>query len=332
MKEKGRVEKSGEGKGGGVGGYSEELREEMIHYFGLAVREYFLVEEISFKNDMVVLEVGVGSGKAIELLKGRVREFWGVDKSVELIEVLEDEYRVGGSEKGDGKREREEESPIQLISLDICDEWVYLGKKFDVVFSLDTLEHVDYPERFFSFVARHLKRREEGGGLGVIIFPNECQDRHHGVTWFGKKGELLRLIEEAGLEMAELKELQMTSWHQWIKKLFWEWPKWMVVRYFRWRQDLGGEGKRNINDKREAGEENSVFPQEFDETFSFRIRKGLREGSKIKRLLLYGLSLYASLISWLIRRRPIYVKKELAGDDIRNKRLLILVKLTQRGR
>ncbi|RLE00375.1 MAG: hypothetical protein DRJ11_11785 [Candidatus Aminicenantes bacterium] len=95
---------------------------------------------------------------------------------------------------------------------------------------------------------------------------------------------------------------------------------------------MGGEKRRKISNKREAGEKNFVFPQEFDETFSFRIRKGLREGSKIKRLLLYGLSLYASLISWLIRLKPIYEKKELAGDDIRNKRLLILVKLTQRGR
>ena len=281
------MEKSGEGKGGGAGEYSEELREEMIHYFGLAVREYFLVEEISFKNDMVVLEVGVGSGKAIELLKGRVREFWGVDKSVELIELLKEEYGLcsenrgrcverekndeGGeieesrrykSESGEksgrgggdlvrageqGKeRVREEErsgdrqnlAEVKLICLDVCEEHASLGKKFDVIFSLDTLEHVDYPERFFSFVARHLKRREEGDGLGVIIFPNECQERHHGVMWFGDKGELVRLIGKAGLEVSELKELQMTSWHRVIKKLFWEGPKEVVIRLGGWRKNL----------------------------------------------------------------------------------------------
>lgn len=275
----------------------------MIHYYGLAVREYFLVEEIYFRSDMEVLEIGVGAGKAIELLKGSVREFWGVDKSAEMIERLKGEYGVvDGSEGGDGK----EVAALRLICLDVCDEHALLGKKFDVVFSLDTLEHVECPGMFFSFVARHLKEE----GVGAIIFPNESAEKHHGVTWFGEREEVVRLIKDAGLVVGEIKELQMTSWHRWIKKLFWGGPKEVVFRLVGQRrnlEELGGE------------KGDSALPQEFDETFSFRLRK---DGG----FELFFLSLYAALISWLVRLRPIYMKKELTGDDIRNKRLFLLVK------
>jgi len=86
-----------------------------------------LVEKIS------ALEIGVGTGSTAELIAGRVNEFWGIDISKELIAVLNSIYE--GNKR------------INFYCCDVCSD-VSLGKKFDAIYSADTLEHIKQPKVF----------------------------------------------------------------------------------------------------------------------------------------------------------------------------------------
>ena len=248
-----------------------------MRYFGFAVREQYLGKVVDFTPGMAVLEIGIGAGKAAELLRDRVKEFWGVDKSAELVEWLRRVY----------------DRRIRLLCLDVCDEGADLGKKFDVVFSLDTLEHVECPGRFFVFFVRHL----EEDGQGVALFPNESAERHHGVTWFEEEGVLREAVEEAGLEVMRLVELRITAWHRVVKALFWTAPKKLVGR----RETRNGGGSL------------------FDETDAFRLAR--RKGPAA---FLPGV--YAAAVSRLAGLFPLYRERELAGGEVRDKRLLLLLR------
>jgi len=253
-----------------------------MRYFGFAVREHYLGKAVDFAPDMAVLEIGVGAGKAAEILRDRVKEFWGVDHSAGLVEMLREEY-------GEGRDAR-------FFLLDVCDERAGLGKKFDVVFSLDTLEHVPCPGRFFVFFARHLGE----DGQGVVLFPNESAAKHHGVTWFEEEEALREVVEEAELEVVRLVELKMTAWHRVVKAVLWGWPKSLAGR--------AGQGK-----SREA--EGSLF----DETESFRLAR--RKGPAV-----FFPAVYAGAVSRLARLFPLYRERELTGGEVRDKRLLLLVR------
>lgn len=272
-----------------------------MRYFGLAVREHYLLEVVKFRAHMGVLEIGVGAGKAVKLLKNKVKEFWGVDASKELVDILNSEYFSSAGRLAVKKGNKElDKDKTRLICLDVCDEEALLGKRFDVIFSLDTLEHVECPQRFFSFTAKHLKEE----GRGVVVFPNESAEKHHGFTWFEKKKELENVIKQAGLRIELIHELRMTFWHRWIKKLFWDGLKKILLC-------IGGRD----DDKDEAV---CFSSQVFDETFSFRIKQG-------GRFKLYLLSIYASMISWMIRLGPLFKRRELQGEEIRDKRLLLIL-------
>jgi len=309
----------------------ERQRKKAMRYFGFAVREHYLEKVVDLTPDMAVLEIGVGAGKAVEILRDRVKEYWGVDKSAELVEWLKSTYEMDQQRRkydaGKENRDAQLKSPatsglnnkssltdgvaksptggrsdagggIRLLCLDVCAEGADLGRSFDVVFSLDTLEHVECPGRFFSFMARHL----EDDGRGAVLFPNESAERHHGVTWFEDEGALRRAIEEAGLEVVRLLELRMSAWHRAIKAVFWTAPKRLT----------------RISPSPSSFRSSSSF----DETEAFRLARMKGPAAQLA-------ALYAGAVSRLARLFPLYRERKIRGGEVRDRRLLLLVRRVQ---
>jgi len=110
---------------------------------------------------------------------------------------------------------------VNLYCLDICKNSSFLNKKFDIIFSADTLEHVESPQGFFNFIKKHLKSE----GVVLITYPNESKDKHHGITWFNDKEQLLEIIDKAGLRVDRLFEVRETVWHRIIREFLWDFPK-----------------------------------------------------------------------------------------------------------
>ena len=156
-----------------------------MRYLGFSTRDYLILENITLNKETSVLEIGVGTGSTAELMIGRAKEFYGVDISKELIEELNSIYSNNNF--------------VNMYCVDICSN-TSLGKRFDVIYSADTLEHIEQPNGFFNFIARHLF----SDGVAIVTFPNESEKKHHGITWFNCKTELFKLINSTGLKIIQL--------------------------------------------------------------------------------------------------------------------------------
>ena len=151
-----------------------------MKYCGFSTRSYLLLENASLNKNLSLLEIGVGLGAVADLIKGKIKKYCGVDIACEVIDYLSSLYK--------------EDDSINWCCLDVCRNSASLHKKFDIIFSADTLEHVELPEKFFNFIKKHLNK----DGVVLLTFPNESKDKHHGITWFNNKNELLEIINRAG--------------------------------------------------------------------------------------------------------------------------------------
>ena len=248
-----------------------------MKYHGFSTRDYLILDNIPInKQEISVLEIGVGTGSTAELIIGRVKEFCGVDISRELIEVLSATYRNNNS--------------VNLYCLDVCSD-ASLGKRFDVIYSADTLEHVKQPKGFFNFIVRHLSF----DGIAVVTFPNESEGKHHGITWFNNKIDLLMLIDSVGLKVVNLSEVRGTIWHKIIRKYLWDLPKSLISR-------------QNM----------TISPQTFEQTEAFQI---LQDRSIKAKFFSY----YAKTITEIAALIPLYDYFEV-GQKINNEILLLRLK------
>lgn len=246
-----------------------------MRYCGFNARDYLLLEHLPSDKQLSLLEIGVGLGSVVEKLRGRVKEYCGVDISRQLIDYLSSLYHN-----------------LEYVSwhcLDVCKESSSLRKDFDIVFSSHTLEHVASPQGFFNFVARHAKP----DGIIFVIFPNDSQEKHHGITWFNNKKKLLGIIERAQLKIIKFLEIKETPWHRAIRLFFWSIPRSIILR------------KENM-------------PQTFEETDAFKIAQADNIASKV-------IGLYANIITKLAAVFPLY-KYSNVGENIRNKDLFICLK------
>ncbi|MBA7510281.1 hypothetical protein ES705_02257 [subsurface metagenome] len=235
-----------------------------------------ILDNIPIGKETSVLEIGVGTGSTAELIVARVKEFCGVDISKEIIEVLNSFYVNNVC--------------VNMYCLDVCSD-VSLGKRFNVIYSTDTLEHVKQPKVFFNFIVRHLFF----DGVAVVTFPNESEEKHHGITWFNSKADLLMLIDRVGLRVINFYEVRGTTWHRIIRKYLWELPKSLVSR-------------QNM----------TTLPQTFEQTEAFQI---IRDGGIKTRFFGY----YARTITKLAALFPLYDYFEV-GQKINNKVLLMCLK------
>lgn len=247
-----------------------------MRYYGFATIDYLILENLHFHKDLSVLEIGVGTGSTARLIIGKVKEFWGVDISNENIDQLTSVYK--------------NDKTVKFYTVDVCKD-SYVGKKFNIVFSADTLEHVKESKGFFGFIAKHLSP----DGVALVTFPNESEKRHHGITWFNRIEELLTLIDSSGLEIIDFYQVKKTYYHRFIEKLFWKIPKSILSK----RKD--------------------VLPQSFENTKAFEIIKS----GGIKAQIL---AIYANLVTKFAACFPLYRLNEIE-NNIENKVLLMHLKL-----
>ena len=248
----------------------------IMRYHGFSTRDYLILDNIPVGKETSVLEIGVGTGSTAELIIDKVKEFCGVDISAETIEMLKHIYNNNNC--------------VNMYCLDVCSD-VSLGKRFNVIYSADTLEHVKQPKSFFNFIVRHLFF----GGVAVVTFPNESEGKHHGITWFNSKEDLLMLIDRVGLRVINFYEVRGTTWHRIIRKYLWELPKSLVSR-------------QNM----------TTLPQTFEQTEAFQI---IRDGGIKTRFFGY----YTRTITRLAALFSLYNYFEV-GKKIDNKVLLMCLK------
>ena len=235
-----------------------------------------ILDNIPISKEISVLEIGIGTGSTAELIVARVKEFCGVDISKEIIEVLNSFYVNNNC--------------VNMYCLDVCSD-ASLGKRFNVIYSADTVEHVKQPKDFFNFIVRHLSF----DGVAVVIFPNESEGKHHGITWFNSRTDFLMLIDSVGLKIVNFYEVKLTTWHRIIKKYLWNLPKSLVSH----------------GDK-------TCPPQTFEQTAAFQI---IRNGGIKAKFFGY----YARTITKLAALFPLYDCFEIS-EEINNKILLIRLK------
>lgn len=204
-----------------------------MKYYGFSTRDYLILNSIFFNKEVSVLEIGVGTGStAKRIIKRKVKEFYGIDISKEAIDCLKSVYFNNSS--------------VKFYAIDVCED-LSLNKKFDIIFSADTLEHVVSPKEYFNFIAGHL----DIFGTAVVTFPNESQKSHHGVSWFDNKKDFFKIINKAGLKAIQLYEVRISFWHKNIKKYLWDLPKSLILLLF--------------------GNSSASLPQAFEQTKAFQI-------------------------------------------------------------
>jgi SAM-dependent methyltransferase len=246
-----------------------------MRFYSFATIDYLILENLHFKKDVSVLEIGVGGGSTARLIIDNVKEFYGVDISKEAIEQLNLVYK-------NNKR-------VHFYVTDVCDN-SYLGRQFDIVFSADTLEHVKKPVGLFQFIANHLSR----DGVALVTFPNESERKHHGLSWFNRKEDLVELIDYSGLEISNLCEVKKTFYHRFIENVLWRLPKSIV------------------------GRRPKISPQSFEDTQAFAI---IRTGGLKMRLY----AIYASAVTRLAACFPLYNLHDI-GNNVNDKVVLIHLK------
>jgi len=246
-----------------------------MRYCSFNASDYLLLEYLPPDKNLSLLEIGVGLGSVVEKLRGRVKEYCGVDISRQLIDYLSSLYHN-----------------VEYVSwycLDVCKESSSLRKNFDIVFSSHTLEHVVAPQGFFNFVVQHTKP----DGIIFVIFPNQSKEKHHGITWFDNKKELLEIIEKAQLKAIKFLEIKETTWHRAVRLFLWSFPKSIILR-------------------------REKTPQTFEETDAFKIAQADNIATKV-------IGLYAKIITKLAAIFPLY-KYSNVGENIRNTDLFICLK------
>lgn len=248
-----------------------------MRYYGFAVRDYLILQKIHLCKDVSVLEIGVGTGSTAKQIIGRVREFCGVDISREAIEQLSQIYKHDNS--------------VKFYTIDVCKD-SFLGKKFNIIYSADTLEHVKSPMGFFSFIAKHLISLN---GIALVTFPNESAKKHHGITWFDRKVDLLDQIDSFGLRVLDLYQVRKTVYHRVIRNFLWEFPKSIIHRH------------------------TNISPQSFENTEAFAINK--TNGVKTNLF-----ACYARMVTWFAALFPLYRCDILLEQNINNKVLLMSLK------
>ena len=194
-----------------------------MRFYGFSPRAALVRKFLGAEPKDVVLEIGPGSGNTAREIVGRVAGYWGADVSAEAIRGLREAF---------GDRD-----DMTFRVADACGSG-FLGRTFDRVFAMDTLEHVRDARAFFRFAARHLVP----GGTALIVFPNgrEKDEKAHGVTRFSTREELEQTVRAAGFEIENLLEVRDSVWHSAVRAVLWRAPRAVVLRVVRGLQAACG--------------------------------------------------------------------------------------------
>jgi 2-polyprenyl-3-methyl-5-hydroxy-6-metoxy-1,4-benzoquinol methylase len=181
-----------------------------------APRDLMLMQMLGVWHGESALEVGTGSGSTMFHLAPRLAQLDGVDISPGPLNRLR---RALDQQVDPALRQ------VNLFQLDFCDPNAAdrLPRRYDLVFSCDTLEHVPNPSAFFANTFRAL----EPGGRLFLTFPNESPQKAHGITAFQYRRELEEAVARAGFarDSITIDRVRMNERADWIAAAGWRWPR-----------------------------------------------------------------------------------------------------------
>lgn len=181
----------------------------------VAPRDLLLQQCVEFAASHSVLEVGTGSGSSLFRFANAVKAYHGIDISHGPVERL----------KSAVAQRRKPYKDVQLFALDFCkpDAAGELPGTYDLVFSCDTLEHVENPQAFLDNVYEAVKP----GGQAFITYPNEHPSRAHGITYFERREDVSGLLINAGFEPSEIEieTVNMAPFAERVLAVGWRWPQ-----------------------------------------------------------------------------------------------------------
>lgn len=137
---------------------SYSLLNDPKHMCFVLARYKFCAKMLEDKKE--ILEVGCGDGFGIPIVAQNAKYVLGIDVDDRLIE---------------GNRERLKPiKNIEFKKIDICDKPT--SQKFDAVFSIDVIEHLDKPleKKFMDNICSSLKNE----GVCILGSPNKAANKH----------------------------------------------------------------------------------------------------------------------------------------------------------
>ena len=141
--------------------------------------------KITLKNNMDIMDFGVGTGLLGFEIATRVKKVYGVDTSTKMLAKLQDKNTS--------------ELSIEAINQDIVKE--PLTQTFDGLVSSMTLHHVEDLKAFFNVIYRNIN---ENGFIAIADLETEDGTFHSdnaGVFHFGfDKEELCKIVESCGFK------------------------------------------------------------------------------------------------------------------------------------
>ena len=255
----------------------------------LAPRDLLLLEALPVRPTDAVLEVGIGSGSSLLRFAGAVAVLHGLDVSEGPVARLR---HVLASTRGPAR-------DIQLFAVDFCgpDAAERLPRRYDLIFTCDTIEHVPQPAAFFA----NLHAALAPGGRLFATFPNESPDRAHGITFFERRDDVRALLEAAGFpaDSVTIQTLRMNRAAERIMNVAWGLPRAVAKKLLRLVR-----GKR------------TSAPQTFDETDFFTTADRLEPLAPVINAYCWSVLRLMSLA------RPVY-PVETAPEVVWDTRLLI---------
>ena len=155
------------------------------------------LNDIKFEN---CLEIGCGTGKNTEWLLTKGQKITAIDLSEEMLTIA---------------REKISNDNVQLLKVDINQDWTFTTEKFDLVVCSLVLEHIENINRIFKLISEHLTKngtvyigelhpfKQYSGSKASF----ENEEGKQTVTVFTHHiSEFTSLAKQKGLTISEVKE------------------------------------------------------------------------------------------------------------------------------
>ncbi|HNK61348.1 MAG TPA: class I SAM-dependent methyltransferase [Chitinophagaceae bacterium] len=155
------------------------------------------LNDIKFEN---CLEIGCGTGKNTEWLLTKGQKITAIDLSEEMLTIA---------------REKISNDNVQLLKVDINQDWTFTTEKFDLVVCSLVLEHIENINRIFKLISEHLTKngtvyigelhpfKQYSGSKASF----ENEEGKQTVTVFTHHiSEFTSLAKQNGLTISEVKE------------------------------------------------------------------------------------------------------------------------------
>lgn len=249
-----------------------------LHDFPM--RDEALYQYLPLVSDMEVLEVGPGSGVTAFRLARHVRHLTLLDVAPANVARLRAAFQ--------------DVANVAVVCADVCKPELpeLIGRRFHAAYALEVFELLPDPGACLGNLAALLRP----GGRLMLLFPNYPPPRSPGMTYFATRGELDRLLEEAGFERWHVWALRLRPWARRLYESLHERP---LRAYRRVRRGVA-----------------AARPLTYDDSWAFQ---------RHRRLEPFKVLLHAG---WLVLGAALRLggdcfERTLLGEDILNRNLLL---------